>query len=177
MADDAKTQKLKEQAEKAVAVSDRVQLMDVRLLESKAEQKPIDDDLPQRMVTKVLVDYHVDNQEGTIDVFPHLFLHVKRDNAPEEILIRIEARFAITYAIHSTESLTPENYEAFSERNAVFNIWPYWREFVQSTTVRMGLPALTLPVFRVGLTKLEQSSFLPRAKPAKQISDGTNQQS
>jgi preprotein translocase subunit SecB len=34
--------------------------------------------------------------------------------------------------------------------NGVFHVWPYWREMVQNTLARMGLPPLILPVFRVG---------------------------
>jgi preprotein translocase subunit SecB len=30
--------------------------------------------------------------------------------------------------------------------NGIYNIWPYWREYVQTTTSRLGLPPLTLPV-------------------------------
>ena len=83
--------------------------------------------------------------------------------------MRIEARFAITYAIGNHDDLTEDNYEAFGQRNGVYNVWPYWREFVQSTTVRMGLPALTLPVYKIGVSKLHQETAIPAPKAAKQI--------
>lgn len=38
---------------------------------------------------------------------------------------------------------------AFSNVNGVFNVWPYFREFVQTTTTRMGVPAYILPTYRV----------------------------
>jgi preprotein translocase subunit SecB len=50
--------------------------------------------------------------------------------------------------VTSLEGLTEAHLDAFAKTNAVFNAWPYWREFVQSTTVRMGLPPLVTPVFR-----------------------------
>jgi hypothetical protein len=36
----------------------------------------------------------------------------------------------------------------FSEINAPFNAWGYWREFVQSSLGRFGYPSVTLPLFR-----------------------------
>jgi hypothetical protein len=37
------------------------------------------------------------------------------------------------------------DYEAFTAIRASADVWPYWREFVQSMTVRTGLPQLTMP--------------------------------
>ena len=39
--------------------------------------------------------------------------------------------------------------QAFAQFNATFNAWPYWREFVQSMTGRMGLPVVTVPILPV----------------------------
>jgi hypothetical protein len=38
---------------------------------------------------------------------------------------------------------------AFATINEVFNAWPCWREYVQNVVARMGLPSITVPVFRV----------------------------
>jgi len=159
-----------ELAEKARPVSDRVQILEIRLLESRAEQKRSDEDLPKRMTQTIGVESHLDAKRSQLEVFPHFMLVVKRQaGSPEDLFVRIEARFALTYAITSQENLTEDNYEAFAQRNGVYNAWPYWREFVQSTTVRMGLPPLTLPVYRVGVSKLHQDTALPAPKAAKQI--------
>ena len=40
--------------------------------------------------------------------------------------------------------------DAFAKVNGVYNAWPYLREIVQSTTMRMGIAPLMLPMFRVG---------------------------
>ena len=51
----------------------------------------------------------------------------------------------------SFEGINDEHLHAFSATNGVFNAWPYWREFVQNTTARMGLPTpVIVPVFRLG---------------------------
>ncbi len=33
--------------------------------------------------------------------------------------------------------------------NPISNAWPYWREFVQSMSARMGFPALTVPLLEI----------------------------
>ena len=36
--------------------------------------------------------------------------------------------------------------EYFMTINPISNAWPYWREFVQNMSSRMGFPALTVPL-------------------------------
>jgi hypothetical protein len=66
-----------------------------------------------------------------------------------EPLISIRAAFELRYRLPEGQTATMEELEAFAEVNGVFNAWPYWREFVQSTSVRMDLPPVVLPLFRV----------------------------
>ena len=116
------------------------------------------------------MDTHFDAEKLRLSVYPHLKLLVKEQNSsPADFFLRIEARFVVTYTVRSDDGLTEANFDAFGERNGIYNVWPYWREFVQSITARMGLPPLTVPVFRVGTAKLKQDSALPRKAP-KQIS-------
>lgn len=37
----------------------------------------------------------------------------------------------------------------FGTANGLYHVWPYWREYVQSTMVRLKLPAITIPMFRL----------------------------
>jgi len=62
----------------------------------------------------------------------------------------IEATFYAMYEAPSELELDDsEALDLFARTNGVWNLWPYWREFVQTITVRMGLPALTVPSYRV----------------------------
>jgi len=61
----------------------------------------------------------------------------------------IEAHFLLVYKLTSATGLEPENLQAFADLNGRFNAWPYWREFVQTMTTRMGLPALTVPSLKI----------------------------
>ena len=42
-----------------------------------------------------------------------------------------------------------DDFEYFLTINPISNAWPYWREFVQSMSARMGFPALTVPLLEI----------------------------
>jgi hypothetical protein len=75
--------------------------------------------------------------------------------------LRVEATFGLMYLTQSPDAISPETLAAFSQTVGVQNVWPYWREFVQSMTGRMGLPPLRMPL----LTPV-QLTFTPDQKPA-----------
>lgn len=64
-------------------------------------------------------------------------------------LVRLKAGFLLRYHLPAKHDLSPEHLEAFAQVNGAYNAWPYWRELVQSTFARMGLPPVTIPVFKV----------------------------
>ena len=80
-------------------------------------------------------------------IFVNARFEVSSDADPgEKKLLSIQAVFVVSYDIDSLDGLEPENLDAFGRMNGVYNLWPYWREYVQSTTSRLGFPPLTLPV-------------------------------
>lgn len=68
---------------------------------------------------------------------------------PDSSDLDIEAVFEADYALHKEYKLSPAESQAFKEANAVFNVWPYVREYVQNTVQRMGMPPFTLPFLRL----------------------------
>lgn len=64
-------------------------------------------------------------------------------------IIRIDSGYEVDYSLRDGFQLTPAQAKAFKNGNAVFNVWPYFREYVQSTVERMGLPPLTAPFLRL----------------------------
>lgn len=64
-----------------------------------------------------------------------------------EIGVEILADFRATYA--ASEELDQDCLEEFGKANALFHVWPYWRELIQSTCARFGLPAMVLPMYQV----------------------------
>jgi len=72
--------------------------------------------------------------------------------------LHIVGTFVLQYEARFDEQLTlidepievaSADVVAFATFNATFNAWPYWREFVQSMTSRMGLPSVVIPVLPV----------------------------
>jgi hypothetical protein len=59
--------------------------------------------------------------------------------------IKISATFLLLYSIES-DGLSQREIEAFVSTMALEHVWPYWREYVQSMTTRMGFPAMTIPI-------------------------------
>jgi hypothetical protein len=52
--------------------------------------------------------------------------------------------------------------------NPIYHSWPYWREFVQSMSSRMGFPALTVPLLEIAAQKTATQE--PKSPPVKKKS-------
>ena len=72
---------------------------------------------------------------------------------------------------------SPETLLAYAEHimtvNPISHAWPYWREFVQSMSGRMGFPALTVPLLEIVSKKAcdarsEKSACQKADHPAKE---------
>jgi hypothetical protein len=130
-------------------VSDRVELKDVRLVSSGCELTP------EAMLGKKTfnIDYstHVqaDKKNGYVIVIPKFHFEAFTGSKAQKPVIVIDASFVLSYKIDNFEGLTQKAFEQFGNLNGIYNAWPYWREFVQNIIVRMGLPSLSIPVFRI----------------------------
>jgi preprotein translocase subunit SecB len=66
--------------------------------------------------------------------------------------ILIEATFRIVFQLKPESSAPPEDDAlAFGQVSGLRMVWPYWREFVQSMSVRMGFPPVPIPILGDGL--------------------------
>jgi preprotein translocase subunit SecB len=130
-------------------VSERVQLKDVRLISCKCDQAPEatlgKKDYGINYSTKV----QVDKKNGYIIVTAIFHFKAFTESKTQKPVILIDASFLLAYKIENFEGLTQKGFEQFANLNGIYNAWPYWREFVQNTVTRMGLPSLTIPVFRI----------------------------
>jgi len=70
------------------------------------------------------------------------------EESPSEI-IRLDCVFETEYGLNEGYAPSEEELEAFQEANAVFNAWPFFREFAQNTVTRMGYPAPPIPFLRI----------------------------
>ncbi len=63
--------------------------------------------------------------------------------------VTIFAEYGLYYDIPADIEFCPDTAAVFARRNAVFNAWPFFRELVQTTVGRMGLPPVVLARFRL----------------------------
>lgn len=67
------------------------------------------------------------------------------------IHLEIAAEFVAHYLLR--DGLTEENLrpalEEFARYNVGYHVWPYWREYVQSTCARVGIPPIPIPFYQI----------------------------
>lgn len=86
------------------------------------------------------------------------------ESSSKEPALEAHVEIELRYGHPEGMDFQPDELEAFANLNGVFNAWPYFREFVQSVTTRMGLPPFVLPVFRVQRT-LKPAEATPKVPP------------
>lgn len=86
-------------------------------------------------------------QCGPEDLIIEAQLHMsaETDGAQKAKIAEVGCTFEAIYALKPGFEMTLAHAKAFAAANALFNVWPYFREFLQSTTVRMGLPPIVAP--------------------------------
>lgn len=70
------------------------------------------------------------------------------DEVDGERVLNVVATFRLLYSLPDMTEHSPEDLQCFARLNGTFNVWPYWRELVQSLGSRVGLSDLVIPVFR-----------------------------
>ena len=97
----------------------------------------------------------IDITDDEEDTFSILRFHVdlgarlinKNALGEDEQKVLIEATFVSEYLLDRTE-LSEEAITEFALKNVMFNVWPYWREYLTNTFDRMNLPKVQLPFFK-----------------------------
>jgi len=63
----------------------------------------------------------------------------------EFVKVEIVATFASEYRLTNADDFDENAMSEFLNYNVRHHVWPYWREYVQSTCMRMGLPVVPVP--------------------------------
>ncbi len=123
----------------ATAIAPWTHIKQIRLVKSLIESKPIDLVEPSSLQHTFDAATTMNQDGGTIDV--HAFLTVSAGD-----FFRIDADFLLNYSIDKNIPISEELAAAFGKMNGIHNVWPYWREYVQSASTRVGIPPITLPL-------------------------------
>jgi preprotein translocase subunit SecB len=154
----------------AIPVSERVDIKQVFIIQSKIERvKHIE-------VREIAWEIKQSFKADPVEVAPelneiavNLSFALEADQHHGDLkhrTIHIQATFGLLYAISSMDGINESNLNAFAITNGVYNAWPYWREYVQSSTARMGVPPIVLSVFRFPPPR-------PRIRAAIELSEST----
>lgn len=131
-----------------------VEIDDARLIEGSAKTTISAEQVsPSHMLLKnrAIVSQGLEAGEGVFRVRVAVDVQIVpqgQPDAPPTIAFRVVHE--LSYRVPAALSFSAETLDSFARFNAVFNAWPYWREYVQNATAQMGLPRLILPVFRGG---------------------------
>jgi hypothetical protein len=148
---DQQTRKHRALEEGMARVAERVQIRDVVLVTAKLSRRNARDVGGYTLDIQSGARASVDQLSGLLRVRASLdFVARPRGESQESGMVEVRAAFELTYHITDLSGLEPEHFEAFAQLNGVFNAWPFFREFLQSSVVRMGLPPFTLPVLHLG---------------------------
>lgn len=66
----------------------------------------------------------------------------------QQIYAEIESEFIADYAMKEG-GFSEDSLKQFANQNAIYHVWPYLREYVQSTCQRFRLPPIVMPMFQV----------------------------
>lgn len=100
---------------------------------------------------KITPTYSLHEPTMVLNVVVGFAISVSTQEEPSADVLELGAEFELSYGLDSPPPADHRDalLSAFAHINGTYNAWPYLREFVQSTTARMMLPPVVLPVFRV----------------------------
>ena len=141
----ASTHKTLSPIDKSVRVSKNIEIQSVQLVETVAKlgviQSPMGIELNCNAKTIGIP------KEAKVQVEVTFDLVARPHDQQDVVCLRIHAKYLLQYGLRDFDGIEQEHLDSFGRLNGIHNAWSYWREYVQSITTRMGIPALTVPVF------------------------------
>jgi preprotein translocase subunit SecB len=139
------------------AVAGSLELELIRIMASDARQNLTRPTVPDTLANQLNIRVAIDpNDTGRVSAvfdcsLQGNYAETPLPASPQESTIYVHAVFQAIYKRRSLDELSEEQLSNFGQTIGLLGIWPYWREFAQSMTTRMGLPPLTLPMIQARL--------------------------
>jgi hypothetical protein len=86
-------------------------------------------------------------------------------------LIKISCVLEAVYSLRPGFDPSDDQIKAFQSGNAVFNCWPYFREFIQNSVVRMHMPPPPVPFLRLMPPKKADARKVKRPAATKALNE------
>ena len=67
-------------------------------------------------------------------------------NRQRKVVLKVDCVYELDFS--SLEEITDKFFEIYREISLPLNVWPFFRELVNSLTARMNLPPVTLPLLK-----------------------------
>jgi hypothetical protein len=97
----------------------------------------------------------------------HVLISVGEEN-PEVEIFHMQCGYVLGYEFNASGGPSPNErdyyFVPFAKINGLFNVWPFFRELVHSTTMRMGIPPMLLPALRIqsdGILNQREGESIP----------------
>jgi hypothetical protein len=136
----------KREFEQAEALHAKLKLLDISLYKAEA----VGAGPPIRPVEPVRLSAELDSEVEPTDSVGVEFAVTLRVSCNDQLTFHIDATFLVRYQfVDQAKPASRVEVEAFRKGHAVLAAWPYLREFVQTTIVRMGFPTEPLPLLRL----------------------------
>jgi hypothetical protein len=135
-------------------VAMNVEIVSVDLIGAHFERR--DDDpigaAPPEAIPKMLigVDWKIDDDAHVLGCALTFATYFEGLRAEPFSLV---AKFRLLYDVDPEFRPSALELDQFAHWNAMFNAWPYWREYLSSTINRAHLPQFVVPVMRVPVTR------------------------
>ncbi len=139
------------------AVLEEIYLVDAKINREPLLMAPEALSLEHKCSTEILEN---DQEKKRYSILCNFRVAAVDGKSPDKLVMKIEASFCASYVMKDLPDIlirdeddSPDTLRAYLEHlttiNPISNTWPYWREFVQSMSARMGFPALTVPLLEI----------------------------
>lgn len=134
---------------RTIRLTKGLSIRSLRLIESQTKLGEIKKGkLPGHANQGLIIAINIDESKQTACTKVKLEVAARYDEDPEtKPAVSIGATFKVIHALDKIP-VARQMGDAIA-RVSVMQVWPYWREFVSSMSVRMGLPPLPVPVMNV----------------------------
>jgi len=148
------------------------QIINIVVLDMMAKKSLRDGPLPSITELSMKLEAKYDSESKVLAFEPKLQVAARyEDSAANETPVLIAVTFQAIYHTPSTiTKIAERELLEFSASCGIYHVWPYFRELVHDTTKRMGLPALTIPLFNdelMSIAKEERKRNRKKKTPAK----------
>ena len=123
-------------------ILDGIDLKNILLSELKATIKH--ELLSEGMKIGIKENTHYAYEDNELIVTNKYVLTAK--NNDKKIVLKIEGIFIVVF--ESEYEITDDFFEIYKDISLPLNVWPFFRELVNSTTSRMNIPPFTLPLLK-----------------------------